>query len=101
MLANVASIADKLALRRIVKAVPEPVSSTVTTVGRAASGGALWVGSAAALAVTGERGRKAARRGLIAYGAASVLANGPAKWAARRERPSGALLHDLSRLGRR
>jgi undecaprenyl-diphosphatase len=100
MFGHVASLADKIALRRIVKAIPDPVADTVTKVGRAASGGGLWVGTAAALAVTGDRGRRAARRGLAAYGAASLLANGPAKWAARRDRPSGLVLNDLARFGR-
>ena len=99
MLGRVASIADQAALRRVVKEIPDPVSSAVTTIGRAASGGALWVGSAAALAVTGARGRRAAARGLVAYGAASALANGPAKWVARRDRPSGMLLKGLPRVG--
>ena len=99
MLGRVASIADQAALRHVVKEIPEPVANAVTTIGRAASGGALWVGSAAALAVTGARGRRAAARGLVAYGAASALANGPAKWVARRDRPSGALLRGLQRVG--
>jgi membrane-associated phospholipid phosphatase len=101
MLGRVASIADQAALRHVVKKIPEPVASTVTTVGRAASGGALWVGSAAALSITGARGRRSAVRGLVAYGAASALANGPAKWAARRDRPSGMLLKGLPRVGGR
>ena len=99
MLGRVASIADQAALRRVVKEIPDPVASAVTTIGRAASGGALWIGSAAALAVSGARGRRAAARGLIAYGAASALANGPAKWVARRDRPSGVLLKGLPRVG--
>jgi undecaprenyl-diphosphatase len=36
----------------------------------------------------------------VAYGAASVIANGPAKWIAGRDRPSGVLLRGLSRLGK-
>ncbi|MEY2450965.1 MAG: hypothetical protein QOD92_539 [Acidimicrobiaceae bacterium] len=94
-----ASVADQLALRRVVKAVPDPVSSTITNVGRSASGGALWLGSAGLLVAFGSSGRRAAGRGLVAYGAASLLANGPAKWIARRSRPRGIILRDLPRMG--
>jgi undecaprenyl-diphosphatase len=96
-----ASIADQIALRRVVKAIPEPAATTVTRIGRAASGGGLWVGAAAALAATGPQGRRAGTRGLAAYGVASVLANGPAKWITRRDRPHGLLLMGLPRVGGR
>ncbi|MEY2420701.1 MAG: hypothetical protein QOI95_768 [Acidimicrobiaceae bacterium] len=99
MIRRAAAVSDQLALRHVAKSIPEPVASTVDTVGRAASGGGLWVGCAALLAVCGSKGRHAAGRGLIAYGAASLLATGPAKWVSRRKRPSGLLLKDLPRLG--
>jgi undecaprenyl-diphosphatase len=98
---RVASFADQLALRHVVKSVPEPAGRTITSIGRVASGGALWFGSAGLVALTGSKGRRAAGRGLVAYGAASALANGPAKWVARRARPSGVILKDLPRIGTR
>ncbi|MEY2403888.1 MAG: hypothetical protein QOD38_1439 [Acidimicrobiaceae bacterium] len=101
MLRRAAQLGDQLALRRVVKGVPDLVGDTITTVGRSASGGAVWVGSAGVLSVCGSKGRRAAGRGLIAYGAASILANGPAKWIARRARPGGVLLKDLPRVGGR
>ena len=101
MFRRVASLVDQLALRRVVKAVPEPVGTGVTTVGRAASGGALWLGAAGVLAAFSSNGRRSAARGLVAYGATSLLANGPAKWLAGRRRPSGIILKDLPRIGDR
>jgi len=53
----------------------------------AADHGLLWFGVAAACAVTGERGRRAALRGLVSLSVASAVANGPAKFLVRRTRP--------------
>ncbi|MDX6219978.1 MAG: hypothetical protein QOJ48_1659, partial [Frankiales bacterium] len=47
--------------------------------------GGLWLGVAAALALTGRR--RAAVRGLVSLGAASAVANGPLKLVTRRSRP--------------
>ena len=101
MFRRVAKIGDQLALRRVVQSIPEPVGEVMTTIGRSASGGALWLGSAAVLAAVGPRGRRAAGRGLVAYTVTSAIANGPAKWISRRQRPNGILLKDLPRLGDR
>ncbi len=62
--------------------------------GRAADGGKLWLAIAAVLGASGGRfRRRAALRGLFAVGIASAVANGPAKWVVRRERPArGRLL---------
>jgi diacylglycerol kinase family enzyme/membrane-associated phospholipid phosphatase len=49
--------------------------------------GGLWLGVAAALALTGEKGRRAALRGVVSLSAASAVANGPVKWVVRRPRP--------------
>jgi len=47
------------------------------------------MGVAATLAVVGgERERRAALRGLVSLGVASVVANGPLKWSVRRPRPA-------------
>ena len=98
---NPVTIADRLALRHVVREVPDWVGRPVDAVGTAATGGRLWFGAAALLAAVGPRGRRAAVNGLGAYLAASAVANGPAKWATRRARPNGFLLADLPRLGRR
>ena len=56
---------------------------------RAANYSRLWLAVAGALAILdGERGRRAAGRGLIAIAIAAGVANGPAKLLARRRRPS-------------
>ena len=57
--------------------------------GRSADNGRLWMGVAAALAVSGGRfRRRAALRGLFALALASATANGPAKLVFRRRRPA-------------
>jgi undecaprenyl-diphosphatase len=99
MLGRAAGVADRWALRKFVHAPPEPVARTASVVGRAASGGGLWLAAAAVLAGAGQRGRRGAAHGLIAFGTASALANGPAKWLVRRRRPRGLLLADLRRRG--
>jgi membrane-associated phospholipid phosphatase len=65
---------------------------------QAASYSRLWLVIAGALAIFGgERGRRAAGRGLIAVMIAAATANGPAKLLTRRRRPSSqshqALIH--------
>jgi membrane-associated phospholipid phosphatase len=60
----------------------------LVAVTRAANYSRLWLLVAAILAVFGgERGRRAAGRGLLAITIAAVVANGPAKLLARRRRP--------------
>jgi undecaprenyl-diphosphatase len=54
---------------------------------RTADHGALWVATAAALAASRGRRRRAAVRGLLAVAIASPLANVPAKLSFRRSRP--------------
>jgi len=49
----------------------------------------LWIGISGLLVVLGgDRGRRAAQGGLVGIGIAATIANGPAKWFARRTRPS-------------
>lgn len=73
------------------------VDEGLLLLGRAADGGKLWLGVAAALGVSGGRfRRRAALRGLFAAGIASAVANGPVKAAVRRRRPvRGRLLRHL------
>ena len=50
--------------------------------------GSLWAWTAVALALLGgQRGRRAARAGLLTLAVASPLVNGPLKWIVRRPRP--------------
>src|SRR5437764_15289334 len=67
---------------------------------RAADHGVLWFGIAAALALSGRRGRRAAVRGIASLSVSSAVVNGPAKWVFRRRRPDLAdvpLLRQLAR----
>ena len=54
---------------------------------RLADHGALWMGIAAGLALSGRTGRRAAARGMVSLGMSSAVVNGPAKWVFRRRRP--------------
>jgi len=77
--------------RRLFAAVAARPDSWVDQVAprltRAANHGLLWFATAGVLAATGERGRRAALRGVVSLSVASALANGPAKWLVRRPRP--------------
>ena len=92
--------ADQAALRRIVGRLPPSVGAGVTGLGKTARGGTLWLALAGALSLLGPSGRRAAADGLLAGGTASAIANGPAKWFVRRDRPGGASLADLPRRDR-
>jgi membrane-associated phospholipid phosphatase len=64
---------------------------------RAADHGKLWFGSAGALALLGgDRGRGAARRGLVSLGIASALANLVGKPLTTRRRPERQELEELA-----
>lgn len=99
MLRRSITVADRLALRRIVRSLPPPAGPAVTLVGQASRGGTLWLASAALLSLFGQRGRRSAVSGLAALAATSAVANGPAKWAFHRSRPGGAALVGLRRRG--
>ncbi|MCM3882673.1 bifunctional phosphatase PAP2/diacylglycerol kinase family protein [Frankia sp. R82] len=66
----------------------------------AADHGLLWWGVAGALGATKGRRRPAAARGLIGLGVASLIANGPAKFVFRRDRPPTHGIPPLRRLSR-
>ena len=89
--------AERVTLRRVVRALPPPIGTAITLLGAAARGGILWVAAAVVLAQVGRRGRRAAAGGLAACWIASAIANGPAKWLVRRPRPDGAALAGLRR----
>ena len=97
---RLAVIADKAALRRIVRQLPPSVGAGVTGLGKTARGGTLWVTAAGVLSLFGPPGRRAAAGGLLAAGSASAIANGPAKWFVHRDRPGGTSLADLPRRDR-
>lgn len=79
------------ALYAAVARTPTPtLDRFMARLSRAADHSRLWIGSAAALAVTGERGRRAAGHGLTAIGVTSAIVNLAMKPAGRRERPARA-----------
>jgi undecaprenyl-diphosphatase len=59
---------------------------------RAADHGALWVGVAGGLAMSGRRGRRAAAHGLVALSLASAVTNVLLKRASGRRRPPAGLV---------
>src|SRR3954470_14475392 len=67
---------------------------------RAADHGVLWMGIAAALALSGRRGRRSAARGMLSLGMSSAVVNGPAKWVFRRGRPDLEVVPVLRQLRR-
>lgn len=65
------------------------LNRTLVSITLAANYSRLWVVIAGALSLFGgSRGRRASGRGLVAIAVAAILANGPAKLAVRRRRPS-------------
>jgi membrane-associated phospholipid phosphatase len=93
------AVADGIALRHVARNLPTPLAKGASVLGRAAGGGRLWFGIAAALGLSGQTGRRAATAGLVSIGITSSIANGPAKWATRRTRPAGAVLAGMRRRG--
>jgi undecaprenyl-diphosphatase len=67
---------------------------------RAADHSVLWFATAAACALAGRRGRRAALRGVASLTVASALANGPLKWSVRRARPALTHVPSLRQLPR-
>src|SRR3954452_10344352 len=67
---------------------------------RAADHGVLWMGIAAAFALSGRRGRRSAARGMMSLGMSSAVVNGPAKWVFRRGRPDLEIVPALRQLRR-
>jgi undecaprenyl-diphosphatase len=79
------------ALYAAVARTPTPtLDRFMANLSRAADHAGIWIGSAAALAATGERGRRAAGHGLAAIGVASAVVNLAAKPLGRRRRPARA-----------
>lgn len=80
---------DERMLRRSARARSPLLDRVLVAVTRAASYSRLWLSIATALAVLGgDRGRRAAARGVLAIAIAATVANGPAKLLVRRRRPS-------------
>jgi undecaprenyl-diphosphatase len=80
---------DRRLMKRSFGTRSPTLNRTLIAITRAANYSRLWLAVAATLAIfDGERGRRAAERGLIAVAIAAGVANGPAKLLARRRRPS-------------
>jgi len=77
---------ESVLLARLHRREPGGWDAALAKLSTAADNSKLWMGTAAVLAATGQR--RAAARGLASLAAASALANGPAKFAVRRRRPS-------------
>jgi undecaprenyl-diphosphatase len=85
---------DSRLMRRSFDTRSPTLDRTLIAITRAASYSRLWLVLAGALALfDGERGRRAAGRGLIAITIAAGVANGPAKLLAHRRRPSSSRSH--------
>lgn len=68
---------------------PKPVDDALQFLSRTAGSSKFWLLLAAALALTGQPGRRAARRGLLALGTASGIVNLLAKGPIGAHRPHG------------
>jgi YegS/Rv2252/BmrU family lipid kinase len=84
-----ARAADRLTYDRVTSTRSRLLDRTFVTLSRAADYSVLWLGAGGLLALLGgRRGRRAAARGLLSLGVASILANGPLKLLAQRARPA-------------
>ena len=92
--------ADRRAFSRVARTESAFIDQVVPRLTNGADHGLLWFGVAGVLAVTGMQGRRAAVRGLMSLSVASAVANGPAKWAVRRRRPSLTDVPPLRQLSR-
>jgi undecaprenyl-diphosphatase len=80
---------DRRLMKRSSETRSPALDRALIAITRAASYSRLWLAIAAALAIfDGERGRRAAGRGLVAIAIAAGIANGPAKLLVHRRRPS-------------
>lgn len=90
---------DAALMARSATLAPSPVDAALRGLGRAANHGRLWWVVAAGTAAVGGRPRRAAVRGLLALGGASVLTNGLLKPLLPRHRPDPDQLSILRRAG--
>ncbi|WP_233532366.1 bifunctional phosphatase PAP2/diacylglycerol kinase family protein [Antrihabitans sp. YC2-6] len=81
------ALLDDLLIDRSARIPPTNVDRSLVLLTTAANHSALWAAVAGALAVSGRRNRRAAVRGLLAIGSASLVANGIAKPLFPRRRP--------------
>lgn len=81
---------DRALMRASAGIRSRPLDTALVSITSAADYSRLWLGAAGVLALSGgDRGRRAAARGLLALGLAAAVANGPAKLVVGRRRPSG------------
>src|SRR5947199_10802751 len=92
--------ADERLFARAATSHNEAIDAVLPRVTRTADHGMLWFGVAAALALSGRTGRRAAARGLTSLADSSAVVNGPAKWVFRRRRPDYTLVPALRQLRR-
>ncbi|MFI7272682.1 bifunctional phosphatase PAP2/diacylglycerol kinase family protein [Streptomyces sp. NPDC049879] len=79
---------DRRVFERVAAAHPPLVQAVLPRLSHAADHGRLWLATAAAMAATGDRSaRRAAGRGVVALGLASLTTNTVIKYVARRRRP--------------
>lgn len=78
---------DRRLMRRSFLARSPALDHALVRITGAANYSRLWLVVAGGLTLFGERGRRAAGRGLIAIAIAAAVANGPAKLLVRRRRP--------------
>jgi undecaprenyl-diphosphatase len=79
--------ADRAVFARAARRDSPHLDAVIPPLTTSANRGLLWLGVAGVLALTGERGRRAALRGMVSLGVSSAVANGPVKWVVRRPRP--------------
>ncbi len=92
---------DQRALDRLAAVESRLLDQALPRLSEAANYGRLWLGVAAALAVTGRRdARRAAARGLVSLALASATTNVLAKGLAGRARPHTGRVPDVRRLRR-
>jgi undecaprenyl-diphosphatase len=79
---------DERLLRRAIRSRSPALDGALVRITRAANYSRIWLIIAAGLAVFGgQRGQRAAARGIVAVAIAAAVANGPAKLLVRRRRP--------------
>ncbi|HYC82510.1 MAG TPA: phosphatase PAP2 family protein [Solirubrobacterales bacterium] len=91
-----AKVVDTAVYAAVAAAETPRLDRGMRALSRAADHGKLWVGAAGLLALTGGRGRAAARQGLVSLGIASGVANLVGKPLTTRRRPERQELEQLA-----
>lgn len=92
---------DRWLMRRSARVRSPSLNRTIVALTRTAYYSRLWLLISGLLAACGgRRGRRTARRGVLAITIAAAVSNGPAKLLARRRRPAGRPAATLIRMPR-